>query len=147
LRSTAGVFSPAPLFRLRECLPSQARFERRDQVSRRRSGLDLDALILLTGDLLLDRLPQALPVFVLVVLGMKLSRGELADQPLGERSLLVADLRLGAPVDLGLVVDLTREVELLKEEPVLMHPDRHVEAYRRQVGQVRPLPGARELCQ
>ena len=107
--------------RLRQLLPSEARLERRDQVGRRGPGLDLDALDLLAGDLLLDRLQEPLPVLVLVVLGMELGRGELADQSLGERPLLVADLRLGAPVDLGRVVDLAREVEPLEEEPVLVH--------------------------
>ena len=60
----------------------------------------------------------------IIVLGLELGRGELTDQPLGERPLLVADLRLSAPVDLGRIVDLVGEVEPLEEEPVLVHADR-----------------------
>jgi hypothetical protein len=77
---------------LRQCLPLEARLERRDQVGRRSSSLDLDALDVLPCDLLFDRLQQPLPVLVLVVIGTELGRGELTNQPLGERPLLVADL-------------------------------------------------------
>jgi hypothetical protein len=55
---------------------------------------------------------------------MELGRGELTDKALGECPLLVANLWSGALVDLGRVVYLAREVEPLKEEPVLVHPDR-----------------------
>jgi hypothetical protein len=55
---------------------------------------------------------------------VKLGLGQLADEPLGERPFLVADLGVGALVDLGRVVHLVGEVEPLEEEPVLMHPDR-----------------------
>jgi hypothetical protein len=71
-----------------------------------------------------DRLQKALPVLVLVLIGLKLGLRQLADEPLGERPLLVADLGLGALVDLGCVMDLVSEVEPLEEEPVLVHPDR-----------------------
>ena len=79
---------------------------------------------LLTGDLLLDRLQDPLPVLVLVVLGMELGRGQLANQPLRERPLLVADLWIGPTVDLARVLDLVGEVEPLKQEPVLVRTDR-----------------------
>jgi hypothetical protein len=105
-------------------LPSEARLERRDQVGRRGPRLDLDALDVLTRDLLFDRLQEPLPILVLVVLGLELCPGELADQPLGEGPLLVADLRCGALVDLGRVVDLAREVEPLEEKSLLVHPNR-----------------------
>ena len=82
--------------RLRRPLPLEARLERRDQVGGRRTGLDLDALDVLARDLLLNRLQEALPVLVLVVLGMELRRGQLTDQALGERPLLVTDLRSGS---------------------------------------------------
>ena len=94
-----------------------------DQIGGRRPVLDLSAFDLLARDLLLDRLQDALPVRP-VVLGMKLGRGELADQPLGECPLLVTDLRLGALVDLGRVVDLAGELEPLEEESVLVPADR-----------------------
>jgi hypothetical protein len=55
---------------------------------------------------------------------VELGPGELPDQSLGECALLVADLRLGAPVDLANVVDLIREVEPLEEEAVLVDPER-----------------------
>jgi hypothetical protein len=42
-------------------------------------------LNLLTGDLLLDRLQETLPVLVLVVLWLELGFGERTDQPVGER--------------------------------------------------------------
>jgi hypothetical protein len=58
------------------------------------------------------------------VLGLELGAGELTDQPLGQRPLLVANLRLGALVDFGRVLDLIGEVEPLEKEPVLVHPDR-----------------------
>ena len=106
--------------RLRQPLPSETRLERRDQVGRRGSGLNFEPLDVLTRDLLFDRLQDPLPVLVLVVLWMELGPGQLADQPLGERPLLVADRRLGAPVDLGRVVDLAREVEPLEEESLLV---------------------------
>jgi hypothetical protein len=60
-----------------------------------------------------DGLQEPRAVLVFVVLGLELGAGELGDQPLGERPLLVADLRLGAPVDLGRVVDLARAVQPL----------------------------------
>ena len=110
--------------RLRQPLPFETRLERRDQVSRRRSVLDLDALDLLTRDLLFDRLQEALSVLVLVVLWMELGAGQLTDQPFGERPLLVADLRIGAPVYLGRVLDLVGKVEPLEEEAVLVPADR-----------------------
>jgi hypothetical protein len=87
------------VFRLRQPLPFEARLECRDQVGRRSSGLNLDALDVLTRDLLLDRFLEAVPVLVLVVFWLELGRGELTDQALGERSLLVPDLRSGALVD------------------------------------------------
>jgi hypothetical protein len=78
-------------------------------------------------DLLLDRLEDALPVLVLVVLWMELGPGELTDETLGERPLLIADLRLGAAVDLGRILGLGGKVEPLKEQFVLVHPDRDSE--------------------
>jgi hypothetical protein len=66
-----------------------------------RASLDLDLLDLLSRDLPLDGLQEALPVRVLVVLGRELGPGELRDQPFGERPLLVADLESGALVDSG----------------------------------------------
>jgi hypothetical protein len=56
--------------------------ERRNQIRRRRSGLDLHALDLLARDLLLDRLQEALPVLILVLLGVKLGLRQLADEPI-----------------------------------------------------------------
>jgi hypothetical protein len=56
-------------------------------------------LDLLTGDLLVDRLQEPFPVLVFVVLGVELGPGQLTDEPLGERPLLVADLRRGTLVD------------------------------------------------
>src|SRR5262245_57736090 len=85
--------------RLCELLAAEARLERGDQVGRRGSGLDLDALDLSTRHLLLDRLQEPLPVLILVVLGLELRPGELPDEALGERTLLVADLRFGTAVD------------------------------------------------
>jgi hypothetical protein len=55
---------------------------------------------------------------------LKLGLRQLADEPLGERPFLVADLGLGALGDLGRVMDLVGEVEPLEEKPVLVHPDR-----------------------
>src|SRR5262245_46442509 len=55
---------------------------------------------------------------------MELGPGELADEPLGEGTLLVADLRLGRSVDIGRVRDLIGKVEALEEEPILMSADR-----------------------
>ena len=111
-------------WRLRQRLSSEARLERRDEIRRRGPCLDLDGLDLLTGDLLFDRLQEPLPVLVLVVLEMELGRGQLADQPLGQCPLLVADLGIGPPVDLARVLDLVGEVEPLKQEPVLVRTDR-----------------------
>jgi hypothetical protein len=51
---------------------------------------------------------------------MQLRPGQLANQPLGERSLLVADLRRGTLVDLGRVLDLVGEIESLEQGPVLV---------------------------
>jgi hypothetical protein len=85
--------------RLRRSLPFEARLEGCDQVGRRGPRLDLNTLNLLTGDLLLDHLQEALAVLVLVVLRLELGRGQLANQALGERPLLVSDLRRGALVD------------------------------------------------
>ena len=48
--------------RLRQLLVPEARLQRRNQVGRRRAGLDFKALNLLPRDLLLDRLQQALPI-------------------------------------------------------------------------------------
>jgi hypothetical protein len=109
--------------RLRRSFPFEARLERRDQIGRRRPCLDLHLLDLLTGDLLLDCLQETLPVLVLVGLGVELGPGELADQPLGERPLLVADLRSGTLVDLGRAVDLVGEVEPLEKKTTLVDPD------------------------
>jgi len=64
----------------------------------------------LTRDLLFDRLQKALPLLILVLLGLKLGLRQLADQPLSERPFLVADLGLGALGDLGRVMDLVGEV-------------------------------------
>ena len=46
---------------------------------------------------------------------MELGLGQFLDESLGERPLLVADRRFGAPVDLSRVMDLAREVQPLKE--------------------------------
>jgi len=123
--------------------------ERRDQIGRRRPGLDLHALDLLTRDLLLDCLQEALPVLVLVLLGLKLGLRQLADEPLGERPFLVADLGLGVLGDLGCVMDLVGEVEPLEEEPVLMYPDRDrcrlpAPGERADGNSMRPLKGLRK---
>jgi hypothetical protein len=48
---------------------------------------------------------------------MKRRHGKLADQPFGERPLLVADLWIGTPVDLGRALDLVCKVEPLEKEP------------------------------
>jgi hypothetical protein len=82
--------------------------------------LDFQALDLLAGNLLFDRLQEPFQVLGLVVLSLELAPGELADQSLGERPLLVTDLRLGAPVDLDRVVNPGGEVEPLEEEAVLV---------------------------
>jgi hypothetical protein len=74
--------------------------------------LDRHALDLLARDLLLDRLQEALPVLIRVLLGVKLGLRQLADEPLGECPLLVANLGLGATVDLGCVAHLVGEVEI-----------------------------------
>ena len=50
-----------------QLLPSKAGLEGRDQVGRRGPDLDFQALDLLAGNLLLDRLQEPLPVLVLVV--------------------------------------------------------------------------------
>ena len=73
---------------------------------------------------MLDRLEDALPILVLVVLGNNLGRGELGDQAFGECALLVTDLRISAPVDLGCVVYLVSEVKPLEEEAALVPADR-----------------------
>jgi hypothetical protein len=102
---------------LRQFLPAEARLERRDQIGRRRPGFDLDALDLLAGHLLFDCLQEARPVLVLVLLGLELGLRQLADKTLGKRPFLVADLGLGATVDLGRVVDLAGEEQPLEKEP------------------------------
>ena len=48
---------------------------------------------------------------------MKLGLRQLADEPLGERPFLVADLGLGALVGLRCAVHLVSEVEPLEEKP------------------------------
>src|SRR5262249_44666020 len=63
------------------------------------------------------------PVLVLIVLWMELRLRQLVDQPLGKRPLLVADLRLGAALDLGCIVDLVREIQSLEKESILVHTD------------------------
>jgi hypothetical protein len=73
--------------------------EHRNQIRRRRSGLDLHALDLLARDLLLDRLQEALPVLILVLLGVKLGLRQLADEPIARS--WSADLGIGALVDLN----------------------------------------------
>jgi hypothetical protein len=42
---------------------------------------------------------------------LDISPGELADQPLGERPLLVLDLRRSTLVDLGRILDFVGEIE------------------------------------
>jgi hypothetical protein len=56
--------------------------------------------------------------------GVELGLRQLADEPLGERPFLVADLRLGLTVDPGRVVHLVGEVQPLEEEAVLVRADR-----------------------
>ena len=63
------------MFRLRQCLPFEARLERCDEVGGRGPGRDFDLLDLLTRDLLFDRIQEALAVLVLVVLWMELGPG------------------------------------------------------------------------
>src|SRR2546425_13141542 len=53
-----------------------------------------------------------------------LGRGQLTDQPLGERRLLVPNLRIDTPIDLAGILDLAGKGESLKEEPVLVRADR-----------------------